>query len=140
MPGSSCIFCRLTTDRDEPTFIFEFEHSTALVNFEQRDYPGYALLLLKKHYDHVHKVPQKLLHAFIEERTHLAAALFKAFPATTRMNYANLGNAVPHVHEHLIPRHDGDHNAGGPPWPARAQKKLADDEYRAIAARIRIAL
>jgi len=56
------------------------------------------------------------------------------------MNYANLGNAVPHVHEHLIPRHANDHNAGGPPWPMTAAAKLGDDEYKAIAAKIRAAL
>ncbi len=139
MPKSPCIFCRIAADPNEPTRICELPHSVAVLNFEQRDYPGYALLLLKNHYDHVHEVPRDLFHAFIDERAQLAAAIFRAFPDTSRMNYANLGNLVSHVHEHLIPRHAGDHNAGAPPWPMEKQPRLADAEYGIIAARIRAA-
>jgi diadenosine tetraphosphate (Ap4A) HIT family hydrolase len=88
----------------------------------------------------VHDVPRELFHSFIDERAQLAAAIFRAFPETTRMNYANLGNEVSHVHEHLIPRHNGDHNAGASPWPMDKRPRLPDADYAAIAAKIRAAL
>lgn len=33
-----------------------------------------------------------------------------------RMNYAILGNAVPHVHAHVIPRFETDPNPNQSPW------------------------
>lgn len=139
MTNTPCLFCRILANPADPTRICEFPHSVALLNFEQKYYPGYALLILKSHHDHVHDVPRELFHAFIDERAQLAAAIFRAFPQTTRMNYANLGNEVSHVHEHLIPRHANDHNAGAPPWPMEKHPPLPEAEYAAIAAKIRSA-
>ncbi len=140
MNNNHCAFCQLAQNHSEPTFIFAWPNSVAYLNFAQQDYPGYALLVLKNHYDHLHHVPAPLLHSFIDERAQLAAAIFKAFPQTTRMNYANLGNAVSHVHEHLIPRHKGDSKAGRAPWPMNEYKKLEAREYQIIADKIRAAL
>jgi diadenosine tetraphosphate (Ap4A) HIT family hydrolase len=137
---TTCVFCAIVGDPTNATRIREFRHSVALVNFEQDDYPGYSLLLLKEHYDHVHHISSAVLHAFIDERSQLAVAIMKAYPATLRMNYANLGNIVSHVHEHLIPRRPDDPNAGAPPWPLRSQRRGDDKYYREVAARIRGAL
>lgn len=138
MSEEECIFCQIISKpAEKPDFIHEFPNSVALVNFEQEDYPGYALLLLKPHYDHVHDVPRDLMHAFIDERAQLADAIRKAYPDTSRMNYANLGNMVSHVHEHLIPRYPHDHNTGRPPWPMHMPPHLPPEDYKSIAAKIR---
>lgn len=57
------------------------------------------------------------------------------------MNYASLGNVVPHVHWHLVPRYHTDPRWGGPIYtttPEEMPETLLDDaEYRALAAAIR---
>lgn len=137
MSDQKCYLCDLLSKVDEPTFICEFPNSIAYLIYEQDLYPGSAILVLKEHYDHVHEMPHNLLHAFTNERSLFVNAVFKAFPDTNRMNYANLGNSTSHVHEHLIARHAGDKKSGRSPWPFEDQPHLADDEYRLIASKIR---
>ncbi len=136
MSDINCPFCALVSRSNESTYVHTFTHSIAYLDYNQTSYPGRCLLVLKQHFDHLHDVPRDLLHAFIDERSMLAAAIMKAFPATTRMNYANLGNAVSHVHEHLIPRYAGDPNDGRAPWPTAETPRLSDADYQAIAQRI----
>lgn len=47
----------------------------------------------------------------------VADAITKAF-APRRLNYENLGNVVPHVHWHIIPRYDApkDPDPGSTVW------------------------
>lgn len=137
MPEKDCHFCQIIANQADPTYVCELEHSTVFVDFEQNDYPGSSLLVLKKHYEHMHEIPNNLLHAFIDERTQLANAILKAFPDTIRINYANLGNASSHVHEYLIPRHEHDRHSGRAPWPVKTSPRLSDIEYQEIAAKIR---
>jgi diadenosine tetraphosphate (Ap4A) HIT family hydrolase len=40
----------------------------------------------------------------------------KKIVGAKRMNYAVLGNAVPHVHAHVIPRFETDPNPNKSPW------------------------
>jgi diadenosine tetraphosphate (Ap4A) HIT family hydrolase len=60
------------------------------------------------------------------------------------MNLASLGNAVPHIHWHLIPRYLEDPNWGDTIWsPSDAEeptKTLNEDEYREIVDSIARAL
>jgi diadenosine tetraphosphate (Ap4A) HIT family hydrolase len=61
------------------------------------------------------------------------ARAIEAEYAPLKMNLLFLGNAMPHLHAHLIPRYRDDPDAGGPPrvmvgpsdWP-----ELDDAEYR----------
>ncbi len=135
-----CEFCTLTKIKDEPTRIHEFPNSVAYVDYEQKEYPGSAILILKKHYDHAHEIPAKILHAFMNERTLLAKALLKIYPKAIRINYANLGNGISHVHEYLVVRYPDDPNNGKSPWPITLSKKLNPKEYQAIANKIAKAL
>jgi diadenosine tetraphosphate (Ap4A) HIT family hydrolase len=56
------------------------------------------------------------------------------------MNYETLGNTVPHLHTHLIPRFVADLNPGGPfPFAAAhaAATPIPDDHLEAEAAALR---
>ena len=136
---SGCIFCKVAQDKSAPTFIAEMEPSVALLNFDQQNYPGRSLVVLKEHYEDYLKIPHGLREAFNEDMAHVSSAVQQAFGAD-RINYANLGNEVSHQHWHVIPRYKGDTNEGRPPWPVSAWEKLTADEYRAIAGKIRNAL
>lgn len=61
-----------------------------------------------------------------------------------RMNYASLGNVVPHVHWHLVPRYREDPRWGSPIYTTdlddMPRTALSEHEYRDIADRIRAQL
>jgi len=72
-----------------------------------------------------------------------ARAVFLAMKPD-RMNYASLGNVVPHVHWHLVPRYREDPRWGSPIYTSdladMPRTALGEEEYRRIADRIRAQL
>lgn len=140
MPDKDCHFCDIVAMKADPTFVCELKNSIVLIDFEQHDYLGSSLIVLKDHFEHMHELPYPLLHSFIDERTQLANAISKAFPDVTRLNYANMGNATHHVHEYVIPRRKNDRNSGKSPFPVEKSQRLTDAQYVTIAAKIRSAL
>jgi len=135
-----CSFCDLLkSPKDDCTFIHEFEHSVAFLNFEQEAYPGASILIFKEHYDHLHLAPLALQKSVTAEMTDLTAAILKAFGGF-RANHMSLGNQVSHLHWHIIPRYPNDLNAGGMPDYLLDEKRLSDDAFREQAKRIRSAL
>ena len=57
------------------------------------------------------------------------------------MNYASLGNVMPHLHWHLVPRYKSDPRWGGPIYTTTPEEmletRLTETEYREIAEAIR---
>jgi len=54
------------------------------------------------------------------------------------MNYQILGNSVPHLHVHLMPRYAVDPRPGWPfPFPEEDPPPFPDDRVRSDAARLR---
>jgi diadenosine tetraphosphate (Ap4A) HIT family hydrolase len=60
------------------------------------------------------------------------------------MNYASLGNVVPHLHWHLVPRYRHDPRWGGPIFTTTREEMretaLSEAEYREIVDSIRARL
>lgn len=48
----------------------------------------------------------------------------------TKMNIASLGNMVPHLHWHVIPRFEGDAHFPNPIWGARLREPDATEQAR----------
>ena len=57
------------------------------------------------------------------------------------MNYASLGNVIPHVHWHIVPRYRDDPRWGGPIYTTSLEEmtdtRVSDRDYEAIVAAIR---
>jgi diadenosine tetraphosphate (Ap4A) HIT family hydrolase len=80
------------------------------------------------------------------DRAHLMRAVFateaalRSLLAPDKMNLASLGNAVPHVHWHVIPRFADDSHFPQSVWSARqreaAARTLPADFERALRARL----
>jgi diadenosine tetraphosphate (Ap4A) HIT family hydrolase len=95
---------------------------------------------------HVARVDQLSL----PEWTSLAADLFTAQQAVTRVvapdhvNVESLGNVVPHLHWHIIPRYVGDPMWGAPIWrvplDSMPDTRLQDEERAALLTQLRKAL
>jgi diadenosine tetraphosphate (Ap4A) HIT family hydrolase len=57
------------------------------------------------------------------------------------INIASLGQVVPHLHWHIIPRYTGDPRWGGPIWTTTEEEMekvyLAEEKYECLADEIR---
>lgn len=76
---------------------------------------------------------------FWAELLHAARAIETVFEPV-KMNYDILGNSVPHLHVHLIPRYANDPRPEWPfPFPEVDPPQFPDDVVRADATRLRAA-
>jgi diadenosine tetraphosphate (Ap4A) HIT family hydrolase len=85
------------------------------------DYPGFCRVILGRHAAEMTDLDEaergRLMRAVFATERALRTAL-----APDKVNLASLGNAVPHVHWHVIPRFRDDRHFPAPVWaaPARA--------------------
>ena len=98
---------------------------------------GYCVLISREHGPEPHSIPEPALYWRDVTR---ACAAIEAACRSDKMNYLTLGNAVPHLHTHLIPRYYGDPAPGAPWLPGPDPVELADAEYRELTESIRLRL
>ncbi len=114
-----------------PDVVKEFKQSILVIGMNQH-FAGYALLLLKKHVLEPHQLSARARRELFDELMRAGTAVWKCFKPA-KLNYACYGNAVPHVHWHIIPRKV----IGPPPWLVREFRaaKPASEKRRARLAR-----
>ena len=78
-------------------------------------FPGWTLLVLKRHATELWQLQRDERHALIDAVAHLAGALAEVYEAR-KMNYELLGNEMPHIHWHLVPRRADDPAPRRPVW------------------------
>lgn len=84
----------------------ELDLSVAYLN-EDQFFPGWTVLVLKRHATELFELSAPERAGLIEEVSTVARALAVAFDAM-KVNYAFLGNQLPHMHWHLVPRRADD--------------------------------
>ncbi|MDX9709601.1 MAG: HIT family protein [Trichloromonas sp.] len=126
--------------QDEPELrVAELEHCYVQLNRDQF-FPGYCLVFAKKHVTELFHLDPAARAALMEEVNGVAAALAEVY-RPGKMNYELLGNMVPHMHWHLVPRFIDDPLWPRPIWSEpHAEKALDASDYREAAGRIRQAL
>jgi diadenosine tetraphosphate (Ap4A) HIT family hydrolase len=113
-----------------------------IVLVDDADYPGFCRVVLERHV-------KEMTDLAPAERNRLMNAVFATEAALRdlvsprKVNLASLGNAVPHLHWHVIPRHADDRHFPKPVWaePARAyvtQRAAPDRVALAEALRTRL--
>ncbi|HVX46253.1 MAG TPA: HIT family protein [Mycobacteriales bacterium] len=115
--------------------------SKSLLRLARNQYSaGYCVLVCTEHGPEPYSLSPADSAAYLQDMSRAGAALEQVFGAD-KMNFLTLGNAVPHLHTHLIPRYHGD-PAPGQPYLAEhaAEVTLTDTEYRDRVNRIRAAL
>lgn len=65
---------------------------------------GRSILMLNKHYENIEDLPVSLSNAYMEDIKLYVKVLKKALNVE-RVNVSILGNTVPHIHAHLVPRY-----------------------------------
>ena len=109
---------------------------------DDANYPGFCRVIWNAH-------AKEMTDLAVEDRSALMQAVCKTeqairdVMAPQKINLASLGNMVPHLHWHVIPRYTDDLHFPDPVWAS--QKKPATDaavlsERRALLPTLRAAL
>jgi len=103
-------------------------------------FPGWTLLVLSRHATELWELERGERHALIDAVADLARALADAYDAR-KMNYELLGNELPHIHWHLVPRRADDPAPRRPVWThAHEPRVLSATDQRARIDAIRARL
>jgi diadenosine tetraphosphate (Ap4A) HIT family hydrolase len=135
---TTCLMCNRWDDAADLR-ITELEHSYVVLNRDQF-FPGYTLLFTKQHVTELFQLDRAVRSGLMEEVSCVAEALFTVLQPD-KINYELLGNMVPHIHWHLVPRFSDD-----PLWPRPIWSEphidliLSPEEYRERIRLIRQAL
>ncbi len=101
---------------------------------------GYCILVLKHHAAEIDDLPAHERCSLMEDIACVAHAI-RAVCRPPKVNYEILGNVVPHIHVHIIPRYETDPTWDRAAWFALPDKAfLPDDEYAYLADAIRRAI
>ena len=104
-------------------------------------WPGFCRVILNSHAAEMTDLP-------IEQRSALMKAVcvtesdLREILSPTKINMASLGNVVPHVHWHVIPRWEDDSHFPDPIW-ANARREWGNKpvvDHQEIAARLKVYL
>jgi diadenosine tetraphosphate (Ap4A) HIT family hydrolase len=86
-----------------------------VVLVDEADYPGFCRVILQRHVQEMSELAaverQQLMHVVFAVEASLVELL-----APDKINLASLGNVVPHVHWHVIPRFRDDKHFPNPVW------------------------
>jgi diadenosine tetraphosphate (Ap4A) HIT family hydrolase len=108
--------------------IAELDHCCVLLNRDQF-FPGYTFVFTRTHVTELFHLDRPTRAAVMEEVTAVAAALYTAF-SPAKINYELLGNMVPHMHWHLVPRFTHDSLWPRPIWSEpHDPTTLTPDQY-----------
>jgi diadenosine tetraphosphate (Ap4A) HIT family hydrolase len=136
-----CILCRDVAPgerRKSPYWIADLRVSTAFLARNQVC-RGYVVLVYNKsHVTELHHLERDDLIAFMDDLVGVSAAIDRAY-RPRKLNYELLGNLVPHLHWHVIPRRESDPIDLAQPVLGKdyAEVRLSPEEYAAIIAEIR---
>lgn len=138
---SECPFCKyidLEYRKEHPRFITRLQVSTAILETNQIC-RGYTILAYNKaHATELFQLTNGERTLYMEDLNAVAKAIYEAYHPH-KMNYELLGNVVPHLHWHIIPRRESDPiELHWPIWGKDYTKiKLMDNEYREIVEEIK---
>ena len=100
---------------------------------------GYTLVIWRgRHVNEPTELDEAEAAGYWAEVLAVARALISVYEPL-KMNYETLGNSLPHLHTHLVPRYTEDPRPGQP-FPLSAQQpeeKIPDDRLLAEAAELR---
>lgn len=131
---NSCLMCSKWHD-EAHLRIAELEHCLVMLNRDQF-FPGYTFVFTRSHVTELFHLDSCTRAAVMEEVSMVAAALYKVFQPA-KINYELLGNMVPHMHWHVVPRFSHEPLWPRPIWSEPHQESiLSPKDYAARIALI----
>ena len=133
--SGDCIFCKLARHEVPASVIYEDERCVALLDaFPLAE--GHSLVLLKEHRINILDASPEDLAAIMRVVKIIASAVMKATGAAGLNLFCNnercAGQVVPHIHFHLVPRHEND--GLKPDWK---QKQYEEGRAEIVCEKIR---
>lgn len=141
--GDECPLCdavALTHDQDEYGVTL-LRTTSALIRLSRNQRArGYCVVVAARHVVEPFDLPEAEVRSYFDDVLATAEAL-RTCCAPVKVNYEILGNAIPHLHCHVVPRY-ADDGAPGRPLPLfdLPPVHLPEDEFRSLATQIRDAL
>jgi histidine triad (HIT) family protein len=137
--ADDCVFCAIVDGEIPARTVHETDDVLAFLDANPL-VPGHTLVIPKAHHERLADLPADLaasVWAAVSDLGPRVEAAVDADGATVGVNDgAAAGQEVPHVHVHLVPRHEGD--GGGPIHAAfSGQRDVPDDELDAVAESVR---
>ena len=130
------VFSRIVNREIPAAIVYEDEHTIAFMDAGQVN-PGHVIVATREPYATVLELDDELAGALFRTAAKVARAVQAAFqPEGITILQANRPagwQTVPHVHLHVLPRHEDD--GVGLTWP---RKNPAMDELQRLAARIEV--
>ena len=123
----ACEFC----DSPGGTVLWQ-DDFCRVVRADEPDYPGFCRVILARHAREMTDLPVRDRNRLMDVVFTVERAVRDAM-APHKMNVASLGNMVPHVHWHVIPRFSDDRHFPGPVWAA-PRREAAVDSARIVRA------
>jgi diadenosine tetraphosphate (Ap4A) HIT family hydrolase len=121
---ANCVLCKEALKPEEGELIWRGDDCrVVLVN--DPDLPGFCRVIWNRHV-------AELSDLTYGERDHLMTLVFAVEEAIRhvmhpdKINLAALGNMVPHIHWHIIPRFEDDASFPGSAWSVRTQEASAE--------------
>jgi diadenosine tetraphosphate (Ap4A) HIT family hydrolase len=119
MAGANCPMCTALGRGDNDYWAHVVTGATAEVYLERRSrLPGYCIVVWRHgHVAEPDDLEPSQAGQYWAEVLATGRAIRTRF-SPVKMNYLTLGNTIPHLHTHVLPRYLTDPAPGGPiPWP-----------------------
>ena len=139
--GTNCPLCAPRPDRSEFVFFYVMKLSVSTL-YLARNQAFYGTCALVYDPRHVIRLDQLSSEEWLEYAANLRAAEAGIMSALKpdHVNVESLGNAVPHLHWHIVPRYKEDGRWGGPIWMTQQgempNRILEETEYETLAKKI----
>ena len=107
---NNCILC----EKNSKNIIYQNDVYHILL-VEDKYYPGYVQLVINDHIKELTDVNHAIAHQIFDAILKLERMIRDVF-SPDKLNIASLGNMVPHLHFHIIPRFKSDRHFPNPIW------------------------
>ena len=133
---TNCTLCKDELKPEEGELIWRGDDCRVIM-VNDPDLPGFCRVIWNRH------VPE-MSDLTYGEREHIMSLVFaveeviREVMEPHKVNLATLGNMVPHIHWHVIPRYQDDSYFPGSPWSTKVRdgSKMALESRRVLAKKL----
>jgi diadenosine tetraphosphate (Ap4A) HIT family hydrolase len=94
-----------------------------VIRVDDPDYPGFCRVVLNRHVAEMSDLAQHEQSRLMEVVFAVESAIREVL-TPDKVNLASLGNVVPHLHWHIIPRYTSDRHFPNPIWGSSLREGL----------------
>ena len=131
-PATDCELCRVEGGR-----MLWRDPLLRVIAVDEPDYPGFCRVIVNRHVAEMTDLPSDERDA-VMRAVYAVEAVLRETMRPDKINLASLGNMVPHLHWHVIPRFRDDRHFPAAIWaaPTRSAAARRDCDVDRLAAAI----